>query len=637
MIFVDLETTANGGPSGTDPDAHWRCNEVLLYGHRVFRRGGTIVSKYPNELRKDIEREIRELGQATLIAHNAKFDIKYLMRNMPDLSWHRIHVHDTMTFEYLDSGHRELFPSLERVAKICGVPFTKTLDLDALLSSGLKMEDIPTETLAEYLEGDVHVLENIWKAQNIRAKHNTDHILPLAEMELNGLPLDMDKAKNQCVSLLQTADLAERYVKDWIKKNCIWQDGSSIETDDFSDAIYPKSKCITPMSNRVISMIMTGAPAEIKITPKWRFKLTCAPVLDQAGIRRIYGYDIEPTHLGYPLDEDTIDKVTKHIGQPLPILEHLMEHRKATKVVSTYLLPMLAQARVGGTVHPKLNTAVTATGRLSSSQPNGQNMPPVVREMLHAESNDRVLEEVDYSQLETVCAAALSECDDLINALNDGRDIHLTTATSVFGVLKAKQMRKIAKAVNFGILYGGKAKGLSLSTGVDEGTIKKLIDAFFTEFPGVKTWQKQFFEDIVDGMEALDIKDGEQRYKSDYVLPRSRRKFRFIETQAPAWIRKKTGRRFSFSPNQTANYPIQGFAGGDVAMHGLVWLWRNIREDYAMDEVMFRLTVHDSMLLERPSEVDLTARYASMCKAVEREFSLPVEVNVDVESDFYWR
>lgn len=635
MIYFDLETTAQGGPDGTSPEAHWHDNYVLLCGWSVQGSASVEVDDTPDRLAKRIQQEIQQTGSCTLVAHNAKFDIKYLMRNYPELSWECIHVWDTMTWEYLDSGHRTTFPSLEDTAKKYGIPFGKSLDLGALLASGVKMQNIDKQELTDYLIDDVKVLVDIQDTQAECATYFMDYILPLAEMELNGLPLNIKEAEKLTYS--QQTDITESYdyIRDYIIEQCEWQDGSPIIMDDFSNLVTPKSKCIKPTANRTISFLFTGAPAELKITPKWRVVLKGLPLLSSNQVDKIY-QDVEPTHIGYPMGEDIVELINMELGNNVEMLEHLIRHRKATKIVGTYLLPMLQQAREEGTVHPKLNTTITSTGRLSSSAPNGQNMPPEVRELIIA-AQGRKLEEVDFSQLEMVGAATLSKDPQLIYDLGHGVDVHKNTATRVFGAAQAEAKRKLAKNVNFGVLYGGKANGLSKQTGVERDTVQDLIDAFYDSYPRVRDWQKELFDQVVDTMEAHDIKDGHQRYCSTYILPDSGRVFKFIETEAPAWMRKRTGRKFSFSPNHTANYPIQGFAGGDIVMYGLHDLWKQVRSIYRMDQVRFRLTVHDSILIDRPDQLNLVPMYNNMNRAIEKRYNLPIQLHVDVESGHNWR
>ena len=131
-----------------------------------------------------------------IVAHNAKFDIKYLMRELPRLPWHKVKVWDTMTWEYRYTGHTTKFISLEKLAQRYSVPFVKTLDLGAILAKGCKMEDIDKDMLSDYLREDVRALKEVHEAQLATGYEcDMDYILPLAEMELNGMKVDRPKAQ----------------------------------------------------------------------------------------------------------------------------------------------------------------------------------------------------------------------------------------------------------------------------------------------------------------------------------------------------------------------------------------------------------------------------------------------------------
>ena len=626
-IKFDLETTVNGGPDKDSPEAHWHDNEVLLCGWMDSKRSDNVnISRSLDSLVDHIVFCQSRGEKVTLIAHNAKFDIKYLMREDTEIYWPNISVWDTMTWEYLYSGHTNIMPSLEDTAKARGVPFTKSLDLDDMLSSGIKMDQIPIKDLNDYLEGDVKVLHYIFSAQaGLDSDIWMDYILPLAEMELNGLPFNKDKAVALATDLQQKVNDAEAMIARQIQTRCEWQDGSPVTLEDFSNVLRPKTKFIKPTSNRTISMLLTGYPNELKITQKWRLKLKGNSILPRTVVQYIWE-DIQPTHVGLPVDEKTMEIVSTQMEKmhiPTDLVDNLMEYRKSSKIVSTYLMPMIRQANIQGTVHPKLNTAITATGRLSSSAPNGQNMPPIVRELIEAHHKEWRMEELDFSQLEIVCAAALSGCPDLAYDLNHGVDVHERTAQG--------GSRKVAKAVNFGVLYGGKAHGLSKLTGVEKPKIVRLIKAFYNAYPRVKQWQEEFFREVVTNMVPYRIEEGCQRYKSTITLPNSKRRFTFKETKAPSWVRKRTGSKWAFSPNHTANYPIQGFAGGDVVMRALYYLWCDLR-----NIAWFRLTVHDSILIEKAYDDDFTDVYDQVCEVVKLYYNLPVPLNYDVETDTHW-
>lgn len=633
-VIVDLETTANGGPNGDDPEAHWDVNRVLVSGHRWYGMDPTVITR-PNcrQLLKEINQMQNDGMLVTVVAHNAKFDIKHLIREAQHhgipIDWSVLGVWDTMTFQYRYEGHARKLPSLEYTATFWGITATKTLDLGAILATGIKMEDIDRGQLTEYLVNDVDILAEIFKEQfTCGEEYEMGYILPLCEMELNGLPIDQAKAKAMHVDL--TKDIWDhlQQMMEYITRECEWQDGTPVTRDDFSESVGIKSKCIKPFANRTISFLLFGAPKELKITNKWRLRTkTGQCIYDPA----LY-YSEPPSHIGYPMDEAKLSSI--YDSKPSGLISLVLQYRLDSKLDGTYIGPFVETSKIQGCVYPKLNTAITGTGRLSSSQPNGQNMPPTARQLVTA-GDGMEMEELDFSQLEMVGAATVSGCQALIYDLNAGKDVHYETASRVFGAAQAKAKHKLAKNVNFGVLYGGKAPGLSKQTGVDKDTIQELIDSFFKLYPGVKAFQKGMYEEVVDAMRPYDVKDGEQRYYSDWLLPASGRKFRFVENEAPVWLRNKTGRKWSFSPNHTANYPIQGFAGGDIVMAALLHMWASMRRDYL--GVKFRMTVHDSILIEKPAGLDLDKYYKAACTYVEGKFNLPLPLEYDVESGKTWQ
>lgn len=620
-ICFDLETTASGGPDHNSPEAHWKDNKVLMCGFE--HNNVTHISSSVHDLGRKIK-EIQDRSDTPcLVAHNAKFDIKYLMRDLGSaIDWSSVVVWDTMTWEYLNSGHRSKMMSLEEVAKLHNVPFKKSLDLGALLKSGVKMEDIDRNELADYLREDVNTVSRIHKMQQGRF-HNMQYLLPLCEMELNGMCVDTFKAEALAYQLAGEIGCIEEQFITLIKNECEWQDGSEIEDIDFTEAGV-KSKCIKPMASRTLSFLLTGVPSELNVTPKWKVRFkehSSYPVYDKPPPRYI---DPCPVR-GYSMSESVLE------DEPHLLAHDALQHRKANKMLSTYVGPMLHSAKVQGTIHPKLNTALTNTGRLSSSNPNGQNMPPEARALIEGVH----IMEIDFSQLELVAVACISGDKQLIYDLSHGVDIHRNTASMVFGEDNADTMRKIAKNVNFGVLYGGKATGLSHQTGVDKAQVQKLIDAFYKKYPGVARWQRAIFDEVVENMVPYDVKDGEQRYRSTYLLPISGRSFTFIEEKSPAWLRRKTGRKFSFSPQQTSNYPIQGFAGGDIVMKFLWNFWKLTRSNYK--EIRFLMTVHDSVIVEvSPNYTGIKGVIEQAAEQTQRDFCLPLELKYEVEISTNW-
>lgn len=626
--YVDLETTARGGPGArTSPEAHWAINNILLCAYQ--REQGVIhVHDTPKTLLHRMAKDIDNGFRPVFVAHNAKFDIKHLIAYGGFKGWKNIQVWCTMTWEYRNSGHLNKFPSLKDTCLDRGIPYSKGIDLGALIAQGVKMEDIPIADLTVAIENDVRSLRQLWMQQSSTTGHyDMQYILPLAEMEMNGLKIDKPKMEHLYIERQNVIMTEEQRMMEHIKTMCEWQDGSDVDMScDFTSAVGLKSKEINMFARRTLSFLLTKVPDTLEITTKWKLKFKPGRISYYAQAHPPYFKG--KTHLGYIIDEKVFKLDNSWITQCAE------KHRKAEKIISTYLAPMAEATAIAGTVHPKLNTAQTATGRLSSSQPNGQNMPPLVRELVVPHQYGSTIYEIDFKQLEMYAVATISGCKDMQAALARGDDLHYLSGRVVMGWAceadMTKDERKLVKNVNFGILYGGKAAGLSHQTGVKKETIQALIDGFFKAFPGVAKWQKKMFTEVVDHMYPYDIKEGEQRYASSWRLPLTGRKFTFIEQESPAWLRKRTHRKWSFSPTQTSNYPIQGCAGGDLVMYALYWLWSNT--DYK-----FLLTVHDSIIVETYDDLPAVLTAATtMCAATTAHFSLPLDLQCDVSSGSHW-
>lgn len=622
--YFDLECTVHGGVKGTSPEAQWNNNKVLLCGWTDSKHYGIHIDDTVNPLCNSIIRTIESGDTPELTAHNAKFDIKWLMRERPDVDWTKCKVHDTMTYEYRESGQFDKLISLEKLAKKYNVPFKKSLDLGALLKAGVQMEDIPISELTAYLEDDVKVLKSIADRQTYN--WDMDYILPLAEMELNGLTIDRTQATTLYAVLATTVDEIEQKMIGYIKAHCCWQDGTDILDQDFTDTIGTKSKYIKPTAARTLSFLLTGNPASLKITNKWhvRWRGLFSPVFDV-----LPDCFENPTHLGYPVGEEVLSQLNHWIPTKA------LEHRIANKVLGTYVSPFLEVSALQGTIHPKLNTTITATGRLSSSSPNGQNIPPSCRELIVPAAVKGSMVEVDFSQLEIVAVACVSGCPELQRDIKDGVDVHYRSGKSVFGWKTPADMnekdRKVVKNVNFGLLYGGKPGGLAKQTGVDREIVQELMDSFYDAYPGVRQWQKDVFTVVTGNLQASHIDEGEQVYSSEWTEPFSGRKFKFVEQKLPKWLAQRTKRKFGFSPMQTSNYPIQGFAGGDIVMFALTQLWRELH-----GRVRFVMTVHDSIIMEAKSTDIVRHAMDRACKDTVTYFGLPTDLKYDITVGQHW-
>ena len=581
IFVIDCETTANGGPNKDSPEAHWPNNKLLLF---ASDKDGVIPAvKFIEKLEKG----------DTIVGHNLKFDLKWLMRIARkfelDIKWSSFNYVCTMESFYKYTGHQRMFTGLEDLASELSIPTKKTLDLSTYLGDGGKMEDIPEDDLRTYLLQDVHITSEVWHKSFM--VYYCNWLPAICEMELNGLPVPKDKLLSFATELARTEASCAIEIKDTVERHF-----------DLSDLTPGQLAKFNNKSPRTLSYLFTGEPvtgvAGLKVgTKKAYLKDGC--LLEASEIARIFkGKKV--THLGYPMDEgvlSTIERTATHSAAS-GLASKVLEYRKASKLLNTYCRPMLEHLEcTGGTVHPKINLTATKTGRLSSSSPNGQNMPEEIRKLVESPDDDWEIAELDFEQLEIVALAQLSRDRQLIADLKAGRDLHYETGKDVFGWKSESDMndkdRKICKNVNFGLIYGGTEYGLSKSTGQPMALVKSLIEAFYSRYPRVSEWHEEFYRKVVENSEPYEPEKA--RFKSKINIAENL-DITFIEGESPEWVKKtKKGRDFTFVPTQTKNYPVQGYAGRVIVPTYLKKLY-HIRDSTSQD-IKFLLTVHDSIIM----------------------------------------
>ena len=281
---------------------------------------------------------------------------------------------------------------------------------------------------------------------------------------------------------------------------------------------------------------------------------------------------------GYSTNAEILEKLRPYH----PIVQDILDYRQVTKLKSTYTDGLLKVADENGRVHTTFKQTGTATGRLSSTEPNLQNIPirtelgrELRRYFLPAEGN--VLIDADYSQVELRLLAHISGDENMIHAFNSGVDIHATTAATVFGVSKedvTPEMRKKAKAVNFGILYGIGAYSLADDIGVSRAQAKAYIDQYLAGFPKVDAYLK------------LTIAEA---YETGYVTTLFGRRRYIPELSGKNKMLQKFGERVAM------NSPIQGTAA-DLIKLSMIRVHRKLRE-CGLDARLI-LQVHDELLIE---------------------------------------
>ncbi|MCX7926844.1 MAG: DNA polymerase I [Candidatus Omnitrophica bacterium] len=326
---------------------------------------------------------------------------------------------------------------------------------------------------------------------------------------------------------------------------------------------------------------------------------------------------VKRTKTGASTDEEVLNKLAEL--HPLP--KKLLEYRQLVKLKSTYIdaLPQMVNPHTGR-IHATFDQTGTETGRLSSLNPNLQNLPiktevgRKIRQAVIAFSEKSVLLSCDYSQIELRILAHLSEDEVLCSAFRNNQDIHRRTACLIYGVDEkdvTDQMREQAKRINFGIIYGLSAYGLSRDLGISQQQAQAFIDAYFVTYPGVKKYIEQQI--------ALTEKNG-------FVTTISGRR-RYL----PDITSKNTAMR-QFAQRQAVNTPIQGSAS-DLIKMAMVEIAQEIKAKNLSARML--LQVHDELVFDVDKQI-LKDFAQIVRKHMEGAFKLRVPIKVEMKIGKNW-
>ena len=321
----------------------------------------------------------------------------------------------------------------------------------------------------------------------------------------------------------------------------------------------------------------------------------------------------------------TAEAVLEELALDYPLPKVIMEHRGLSKLKSTYTdkLPRLVN-KATGRLHTSYHQAVTATGRLSSSDPNLQNIPirteegRKIRQAFIARPGYCIVA-ADYSQIELRIMAHLSEDKGLLTAFAEGRDIHTATASEVFGVPIDKvsgDQRRSAKAINFGLIYGMSAWGLSRQLHIERSQAQTYIDRYFDRYPGVARY--------MDRIRAQAAEDG-------YVETVFGRRLYLPEIRAQNHARRQAAERTAI------NAPMQGTAA-DIIKRAMIevdtWLHEQAGKAAEFDAVMV-MQVHDELVFE-VAEAEVADFIVQVKKRMQAAAELSVPLIVEAESGVDW-
>lgn len=289
---------------------------------------------------------------------------------------------------------------------------------------------------------------------------------------------------------------------------------------------------------------------------------------------------IKKTKTGYSTNVDVLEKLeSKH-----PIIREILHYRQLTKLKSTYADGLFPYVLEDGKIHTTFNQTIASTGRLSSTEPNLQNIPIRLEEgrlirKAFVPKQGHVFVSADYSQIELRVLAHLSQDDLLLEAYRENKDIHQLTASQVFHVPfdeVTKAMRRNAKAVNFGIVYGISDFGLSRDLNIPISEAKTYIQAYFDKYPKVKAF--------------LDLTVA-KAYEDGYVVTMYNRKRLIPELSNSNYMRRSFGERIAM------NTPIQGSAA-DIIKIAMIKVYNRLKKEQLKSKML--LQIHDELIIEAP-------------------------------------
>ena len=532
------------------------------------------------DLVREALRPVLEDATIPKVLHNAKFDLKVLRR-------HGLHLrglaHDTMLAAFVLN---EAQIGLKRAAAaLLGVAMTPIEDLIGKGKKQISMLDVPAAQAGPYAAADADMTLRL--ADVLLPKLADEPVLERLYRELE-LPL---------IPILAEMELA----------------GVTLDAAAFADLDATLNHDLAAMTRTVYE----DAGREFNLASPKQLSTILFDELKLPPTRK--------TSQGYSTQQDHLER----IADAHPIINHVLQWRELAKLRSTYVeaLPQEIQPATGR-IHTDYNQTVAATGRLSSEHPNLQNIPVRTaqgRQIRAAfvpqawgglpEDADVCFLAADYSQIELRVLAHLSEDDGLITAFRNGEDIHAATASGAYGVALADvqpDMRRVAKMMNFGVIYGLSAHGLSQRSGMPRSDAQAFIDAYFGRFPRVQAW-----------IEETKASTRERGYAETLL---GRRRY-LPDITARSFQQRNAAERMA------VNMPVQGTAA-DVMKRAMIDIDRALHHSELRARML--LQVHDELIFETPAE-EAPALAALLHDLMPQALDLIVPLNIEVKQGPNWR
>jgi len=441
--------------------------------------------------------------------------------------------------------------------------------------------------------------------------------------EINISLAELEEVEKESVKIAKLFDLKEIYIEK-LKENSLLDLYTEIELPLIKilalleyNGVKVDRKWLEELSQKLENRLEIITDKAYELADE-EFNLNSPKQLGEILFEKLGLPVIKRTKTGYSTNADVLSQLEdKH-----PIIPLITEYRQLAKLKSTYIdsLPPLINEKTGK-IHTSYNQMVTATGRLSSTDPNLQNIPirteegREIRKAFLPSEDDMLLLAVDYSQIELRVFAHLSGDKRLKEAFSKGRDIHTETAAEIFEVNSeevSSNMRRHAKVINFGIAYGMSAYGLSQDLDISVEEAQDYIDKYFEEFSGVKEYMDK------------SIKEAQEK---GYVKTLFNRK-RYIPE-----INSKNYHRRSFAERTAINTPVQGTAA-DIMKKAMIDVYEALKEKELKVNIL--LQVHDELVFE-VAESDLEEAACLIKEKMENTCKLDVPLIVDLQIGKNWR
>jgi len=507
--------------------------------------------------------------EMTIAAHNAKFDYK-VSRGWGIERW-RCKIWDTMVAAWISDPERTNYSldSLASYAFDCS-----PIQYIDIVKKGEAFDTVTLETATKYSGEDADLC--------VRLKH---HIEPLL-------------IKTDSLKLFETLEMP-------LLPILAEMEGEGIKIEPKALVEYGKELAAELDQIQAETWKMVGHEFNLSSTKQLQEVLFVERKLSPG----------KKTKTGYSTDADVLEELARE--DPVPAL--ILRHRTLSKLKSTYVDTLAEMTDSEGRLHTNFVQSGTSTGRLSSREPNLQNIPiraeegRRIREAFVAKK-DCVLISADYSQIELVVLAHLSRDENLISAFNEDRDVHVRTASLIFNVDESEvknEQRRMAKTINFGVIYGMSAFRLANELRISRTEAQNFITAYFNTYSGVR----QFIEDT--------IKKTEQEGFVTTITGRRR----YIPT-----INSHNKTEKSAAERMTVNTPIQGSAA-DIVKTAMLNLDKRLANEKSSARIL--LQVHDELILECPKdEAEKTVKFVK--DEMEKAVNLSIPLRVTVETGKCW-